>query len=135
MPRRKSAPPESRESGATRPAVLPSSECQRPEKPARFPEKEPSPRRCTRPRLCKHCAASARRRSSSGSRILLPIRHFSKIDSDLTQKITETRVGTERTKLRTKHIAVKCAGMLLDRAVKPAKRFVFFAERYIHGSD
>src|SRR5436305_8739185 len=60
-----------------------------------------------RPQLCKRCAASVRRRRSSGSRILLPVWYFSEIDSDSTQEISETRVGAEGTKLGTEHIAIK----------------------------
>src|SRR5438552_12202716 len=95
----------------------------------------PGNQRVPESRPCKHGAASARRTRSSGSRFLLPIRHLGEIDSDPPQEISETRVGAEGTEFGTEQIAIKRSRMLLERAVKPAQRFVFLSERYIHRSD
>src|SRR2546426_12831565 len=87
------------------------------------------------PPLCKRSAVSARRRNYSVSLFVLPRECFRGIDSGSAQEISETRIGTERTKLGTEHIAIKSPGMLLERAIKPAQRFVFLAEGCVHGSD
>src|SRR5262249_6993703 len=90
------------------------------------------PRR--RPRLCTRCAASARQRSCADSRTFLPI-HFSGIDSNSTQEIGKTRIGTEGSELGMKQKAICCRGMFIECAVEPAKCFVFFAEGYVNDSD
>src|SRR5439155_13934729 len=64
----------------------PNSECRTPEKPARCLERAPNRRRCKRRRLCKHFAASARRRSSRSSLSWA---------NDLLHERLETRVAVQ----------------------------------------
>src|SRR5437660_5551792 len=91
----------------------------KPERKSTPPESTARKRPHRRQRLCKHFAALARRRSCADSLFVLQRECFRGVDSGSPQKISETRIGTERTKFGTEHIAIKSAGMVLDRAIKP----------------
>src|SRR5262245_6507158 len=82
--------------------------------------------------MAKVLPASTRRTSSFGSRISLPIQHFSRIDSGSTQKIGEARIRAEWPKLGGDILYRR---VLFETFLQPAKRFIFFAKSDVDARD
>src|SRR4029077_19531058 len=69
-----------------------------------------------------------------GARSFLRQKVF-RIESNPTQHFRKARIGTQRLKFTLEGNPVNRSGVFLDRAIKPAKRFISVSEGDVNRSD
>src|ERR1700730_16062968 len=106
-----------------------------PERPGRCPEPAPSRRPNTRLRLCKHCAASARRRSYPNSFLGHGPSKFPRWNNFLGQRF-ESRIAAQVVEHRVDPDVVNVAAVVLAMStLQLIHRMVFVAQSKEHQPD